>query len=519
MQSTNNDKYIDRPFNIRPFVFWAFFAGITVVVCNFAYRSDNLWLVLVYFVALLLMFSGLQFLQTRTEDKVLQFLGTNRMFFCVTMILCIMVASSYAFTILAHTNQRSYAGFGELDGVVERYRVNSEGGGHILLSNANFDGSPVAGNVIIYVRNVGDTNWITFDTFDRISVTTQLRKANPSDFNINNGIKYTSNIRDTDLITFVGADNSLRSVVLRHTRNFFGMFMSENNANLMYSMLFGDRSSLDGELQQDFRLTGIAHILAVSGLHVGLIVALLVLLCNWFKLNRKRQLFVILTVLIIYCYLCGFAYPIVRSSIMFGVFSIHRIFLRSSDMLSSLGLAAIVTLIIFPTALFTVSFQMSFACMLGIAFFRLPIYNTLAFVRVHWIRESLALYICTTIITLSIMIKYFQMFSLVGLIANVFVVPLIILTFQASIIALATYIAFPLLWMTAPFLDFATAVTAWMAELPLAYISITGGGGDWFLLYMLGLLFFTRHLFMRRNIKWTIGSILIAVYAVSVVLL
>lgn len=117
------------------------------------------------------------------------------------------------------------------------------------------------------------------------------------------------------------------------------------------------------------------------------------------------------------------------------------------------------------------------------------------------------------------MIKYFQMFSLVGLIANVFVVPLIILTFQASIIALATYIAFPLLWMTAPFLDFATAVTAWMAELPLAYISITGGGGDWFLLYMLGLLFFTRHLFMRRNIKWTIGSILIAVYAVSVVLL
>ena len=62
--------------------------------------------------------------------------------------------------------------------------------------------------------------------------------------------------------------------------------MSEENANITYAMLFGDKSGIDNETRNDFQISGIAHILAVSGLHVGLVAGLLA----WILKNAAQKI-------------------------------------------------------------------------------------------------------------------------------------------------------------------------------------------------------------------------------------
>jgi len=518
MQPTNNDKYIDRPFNIRPLCFWAFLVGMTVVVVSWGYRADIPWVIAVYFVLLLVGFYGLS--RLKSKDAVLTFLGKNRLFFCVSMILCLTVAFSFAFTITSQTGQRSFAGLDTLSGTVERYRVFGDGGGNIVLSNARFGDTRLNGQVIVYV-NTETHDWVNFDTFDRIQLITQIRIASTSNFNLNNGISYTANIRDPSTIERIGQTYTVRSVVLRHTRDFFLTHMGERNGELIYSMVFGDRSALDGEIRQDFVLGGLAHVLAVSGLHVGLVIGLLMMILSLFKISRKKQVFIIGATLLIYCYLCGFGYPVMRASIMFMTFLIMRVFLRSYDLLSSLALSAIIILILFPTSLFTVSFQLSFGCMVGIALFYRPIRNYISqYCKINWLTDGIAIYICAHIICLPLMLLYFPYFPFIGgFITNLFLLPVIILLFQISIVALVTWITFPMLYLASFVLTVVLDATTWIVSLPLSYIPTPAGGGDVFILYMLGIILFSRFIFAPQKIKYTAGGILIATYFISVLLL
>ena len=517
MSTKDCDKYIDRPFNIRPICFWAFFVGLTVIICNFSFRADALWIVLLYFIILIGAFVGLQFINTK--DKVVTFFGSSRLFFCGLLVLCLVVAFSFALTTLSYTNQKSYAGYKELNGVVEAYKTNEDGSGYFILSSAKFGGSALGGRVMIYTELMTSSIPEGLSTFDKVSLVTQLRKAAANDYYINNEIKYTANIKAADAITIIGSDKSLRSAILQYSNNYFNQFMNAENAELMYSMLFGDRNSLDGEIQDSFRLTGLAHVLAVSGLHVGLIIALLIFVLNLCKVSRKRQLYIIFAVLLLYCFLCGFRYSILRASIMFLVFAARRAYARSTDMLSSLCLSGVIILILFPFSLYSVSFQLSFACMFGIALFHLPFKNFfMKYLKNEWLATAVSMYFATTVACLPLMIKYFGMVSIVGIFANVLVLPVIIIAFQISVVAVITWVAFPILYLFEPILVGVLALISWLSKLPLAVINISGGGGDWFLLFMIGLILLSRFIFAPRKYKYTAAAVMIAIYSLSVIL-
>jgi|GEM_PF-922128 len=513
------NRYIDRPFNVRPLCFWAFFAALTVVVCHWAFYTGFYLVVPGYFAMLIALFFALQFLQTK--DQVVRYFGSSRLFFTVLIVLCLTVAGASALTILSYTTQKSYAGYGELEGVVESYNIRDDGSGYFMLVNAHFEGADLSGRVMVYVTTVtkaGVTQTFMpgFATFDKVSLEAQLKNAAANDYNINSSIKYTANIKATDTITAIGKDTSVRSTVLRYARDFFGRFLNQRNSSFIYSMLFGDKSELDTGLQDDFRLTGMAHVLAVSGLHVGLIVGILVICLNFLKVSKKRQFFVILSILLFYCYLCDFRYSILRSSIMFLVITARRVFLRSTDMLSSLSLAGIIILILFPFSLYSASFQLSFACIFGVTLFYLPMNNFfMRTIKIKWLSSGVAMYFCTLAVCLPFFLKYFGMVSLVGIILNVMILPLIVLAFQASVISLVTWITFPVLYLVNPILDFALNATDMMAHWSVTSVFMSSGG-DWFLIYLIGIILMSRFIFMQKRLRWQAASVLVAVYAASV---
>ena len=79
----------------------------------------------------------------------------------------------------------------------------------------------------------------------------------------------------------------LRGVVLGYVRWYLPMFLSPGNAKLLYAMMFGDKSVLTWGLRSDFTAAGLAHMLAVSGLHVGLLFSVISLLLRWCRVPKE----------------------------------------------------------------------------------------------------------------------------------------------------------------------------------------------------------------------------------------
>ena len=145
--------------------------------------------------------------------------------------------------------------------------------------------------------------------------------------------------------------------------------MDETPAAVTLALLLGDTSGIEQGLLENVRKGGIAHVFAVSGLHVGALFAVCLGLVERTKLKLlpKWARFTMLSVtLTLYGSVCGFSASIIRAVVMCLVFYAHRLVGWKADRLETLGFAAIAVLVCFPCLLFATGFQLSFLSCLGI---------------------------------------------------------------------------------------------------------------------------------------------------------
>ena len=212
-----------------------------------------------------------------------------------------------------------------------------------------------------------------------------------------------------------------------------------HNAPLMKALLLGDRSGLDDGIQDSFRLSGMAHLLAVSGLHIACLALVIEKLLQWLGLSRRVAIYASVVVLLCYAALIGFPASVLRALLMF--ISVRGAFLsgRPNDPLTSLVAAAMALLIFNPLYIADVGFQFSFGVVLGIlllsepvtACFRLgkaaqfdrrdkqPLWRVL-----HNIRDTLAIGIVAQLISLPIIANTFGYVSLLSPLVNLIAIPL-----------------------------------------------------------------------------------------------
>jgi len=508
------DEKDSKIFNIRPVCFWAFFVAITVALC-----SLNIWFALAFVSVILCLGFACQFL--RAKDSVLSFLGSSRVFFVGTFVLCVLVMFSFSITTLVYSNVKTYGGEHNLTGVVESYKLQTDADGtsFMTLSGAKFDDANVSGHVIVFISKYDEQGEIAVGEY--VKLLAKLSPAKVNDININSQVMYSSSVNWSD-ISVDGKSYGLKFVVWRYSKSFLEKFMPPTSANLMYSMMFGDRSTLDGQLNADFKVTGLAQILAVSGLQVGIVIGMFVALLNFCKIRKKYQFPIVLCILMFYCYLCDFRFSILRASIMFLVLLFNRIYLRRGDMLSSICAAGILTLVLFPYALWSWSFQLSYVCMLGIVFFYRPFENILKKTLIKnapgfiksiqlFFIKGLTFYACITITILPLIIKYYGAFPVFGMVSNLFLLPILILSFQGVVLALVTWVGQVLLYPIRYLLDFVKVTANTMAKIPFASVPISNGG-YWFLFYFLGLILCSRFVFLRKQYKYSAAALLFGVY-------
>jgi competence protein ComEC len=146
--------------------------------------------------------------------------------------------------------------------------------------------------------------------------------------------------------------------------------LGSKSGGLAAALLVGDRTKLLAETITDFRTAGLSHVLAISGLHIAMVGGIIMAISVWL-FGRQRQLYLLAPFAGVWGYavLAGLTPSVTRAVIMFTVYLLARLLGRQRSVLPPLALAAVVMLVLEPGIAGSISFQLSFAAVLGIALF------------------------------------------------------------------------------------------------------------------------------------------------------
>ena len=240
-------------------------------------------------------------------------------------------------------------------------------------------------------------------------------------------------------------------------------------AGVAEALTLGWRADIDPETRASYRDAGIAHLLAVSGLHVGLLAAMVGLLMFWTGKERRGRTIrgsVQLVAVWGFALITGLAPSTVRAALMFSLFIVSNILGRRTETFNLLAASAIITLFYDPMLVEDTGWQLSYAAVTGILLARPVI---LAYRSKLW--QSALVSTSATLATAPITIATFHRFHPYFLIANVVVIPFSAVILLLSLLYMAVpceCTAWPLEWT----LRAVEALTSWVASLPGAVIEI-----------------------------------------------
>ena len=208
------------------------------------------------------------------------------------------------------------------------------------------------------------------------------------------------------------------------------------------AMLLGNRRKLPEEWKEVFSSTGTAHILSISGLHVGFVFSIALILFGVLNLPVKMSSMLTVIIIIAYCLVTGSRPPAIRASIMAIMILTGRMLDRPVNNWNSLALAAFIILALNPMELFNPGFQMSFVAVFGILYLCPRIQRLLhpSHSWLKWIWRSTTVIAGAQIAVLPLIAYYFNVLPLISFPANFVVVPMLAiivgLGFSACILGL-----------------------------------------------------------------------------------
>ena len=212
------------------------------------------------------------------------------------------------------------------------------------------------------------------------------------------------------------------------------------HAPLLNAMLWGVKGGISDSVYDAFRSCGIAHILALSGLHVSFVVGALNRLAR--RARPKVRFYISMAVLFSYCAIAAFPASLIRASVM-SLCSLYAAAAgRRYDMPSGIAFSAIVILLADPTALYSIGFELSFGAVIMISLLMRPVTELLSFLPLP-IAQMAALSVCGTLGTLPLSVYYFGTIPVLGLFANTLILPMVPFVFLSAMAVNLIGIAMP----------------------------------------------------------------------------
>lgn len=263
---------------------------------------------------------------------------------------------------------------------------------------------------------------------------------------------------------------------------------------VLKALIVGDRTGIAKNIRAAFNRAGVGHILAISGLHIGIIATASFIFFKWLlsysKLflwnawTKKGAAILSLFPVILYGLISGMSPSTQRAVIMVAVFLMTFLFEREQDPMNTLAMAAMIILVAYPQSLFSISFQLSFIAVLSIIYGMSMTYNSRIsdrnITKKIWFFKALKILFSSILIsvfailgTLPVVMFYFNQVSLVGVFANLLIIPLIgfvvvplgLFSVLISISGASVFIN-----SSAAVLGYALDIVSFIAELPFAAV-------------------------------------------------
>lgn len=268
--------------------------------------------------------------------------------------------------------------------------------------------------------------------------------------------------------------------------------MPKQDAAAIFAMLFGGYQGIRPELLEAFTVTGIVHILSVSGSHITLMAGTANIVGRFLHMSPRATAALATGVILFYSLLAGAIPPVIRSALM-GILTMLALTVgRERDAQHILGLVALGLLLYSPLWLFDISFQLSFGATAGLLYLAPPLRERLRKKLPVFVADSLAVTIGAQLSVLPIIAWYFNVLSLSSLLANLVIAPIVewiivaglLAGLLASLIPMAGKVVFLLASVV---LGLVYELSRWVAALPGSQIympTFSWWGG---ILYYMGL--------------------------------
>ena len=299
---------------------------------------------------------------------------------------------------------------------------------------------PACGKLYIYLRRDGAEEKPVGQIGDAVTAEGKLRRPqsyqNPGLLDTqfllrSDGITAAMFAQMNDIYIEENVEPTYAQIFLRWAANIRAHYldrmtevMPHTDAAAIFAMLFGGYEGIRPELLEAFTVTGIVHILSVSGSHISLLAAVIAWAALFLRLPRVLSAAVVILAIVVYVILAGLVPPAVRSGIMGAVAFLGMVLGRERDAQYLLVLTGLLMLLVSPLLLFHISFQLSFLATAGLLF--------LAPVLLQWmngmprlIAASLSITMGAQLATLPILAWHFNRISLSALLSNLLVVPLV----------------------------------------------------------------------------------------------
>ncbi len=298
--------------------------------------------------------------------------------------------------------------------------------------------------------------------------------------------------------------------------NLMDRIFPEDVLGFVRALLLGDTAHIDYETDTALKISGIRHVIAVSGLHVTILFGLIFMLAG-----RRRLLTALLgfPVLFFFAAVVGFSPSVTRACLMNGIMVLASLFDREYDGPTALSFAVLVMLTVNPIVAINVSFQLSVGCMTGIFLFAEPIKNWLTEKKrlgrfrwkkfTNWFASSVGISIGAAVITTPLSAFYFGTVSLVSIATNLLTLWIITFLFYGIMLAcalsvlwipLGTGIAWALSWGV----RYVLGTAKLLAAFPLAAVYTSSTYIVFWLIFCYGML--AVYLLLKKKFPFLYGS-------------
>lgn len=272
---------------------------------------------------------------------------------------------------------------------------------------------------------------------------------------------------------FVLKANHLRS---ESVKILSALITDDSARGITLALVLGVKDDLQDDVIQAFSATGAMHVLAVSGLHVGIIYAIVFLLLKKVGLSNKkyRWWLAILSMLILWAYalLTGLSPSVLRAVTMFSFIAIGRALSRNTNIYNTLAASALALLLYNPYLIMSVGFQLSYLAVFGIVYIQPKLYQL--YESDHWLLDKIWAITCVSIAaqlaTAPLSILYFHQFPTYFLLSNLFIIPAAFVILVSGLLLLATSVismmAGALGWLVTQFIVAVNGLVFWVSQLP-----------------------------------------------------